>query len=179
MVSGAMTQAACLIAQFRATHFSIAYGICQAFCTSVLDPQVRLEQRRSSPGIGISTYLPSECPHVPLLARDGDVSSSTTSLNLPFFVTIETQFQKFGIAPPSAAEMTAAMQGTSGSKKGHLTQQDQAADGAQGSQVPVIQGQPTQTTQGQHPAAATQEQSGSVVVGCSVLYLVDHRPITH
>lgn len=45
-----------------------------------------------------------------------------------FFVTIETQFQRFGIAPPSAAEVTAAMQGTSGSKKGHLTQQDQAAD---------------------------------------------------
>lgn len=65
MVSGAMTQAACLITQFRATHFSIAYGICQAFCTSALDPQVRLEQRRSSPGIGISTYLPSEFPYVP------------------------------------------------------------------------------------------------------------------
>lgn len=134
MISGAMTQAACLIAQFRANSFFHSLRYLSGFCTSSLDPQVRLEQRRSSPdGIGISTYLPSEFPRVPLPARDGDVISSTLSLNLPFFVTIETQFQGFGITPPSAAEVTAAMQGTSGSKKDHLTQQYQAADGAQGS----------------------------------------------
>lgn len=103
---------------------------------------------------------PSNAPQpMPLKPRhwNFNLPSIRTSIH-PTDVAPARDDDRYGIAPPSLAEVAAAMQGTSGRMPNSLTQQDQAADGTQGSQVPAVRGRSTQTTQ-EHLAAATEEQS--------------------
>ncbi|KAG0698928.1 WD40-repeat-containing domain protein [Suillus ampliporus] len=78
----------------------------------------------------------------------------------PVVVSPARDDDRIGIAPPSEAEVAAAMERTYDNKANSSTQQSQAAAGAQGSQF-LMQG-PTQTTQGQNSVAGTEELSYEV-----------------
>ncbi|KAG1808915.1 WD40-repeat-containing domain protein [Suillus subaureus] len=76
---------------------------------------------------------------------------------------------RYGIAPPSEAEVAAAMESTSDKQLDSSTQQGQAVAGAQGSQVHNIQGPSTPMARAEHSGYDTGESS--CVIGCCGLSL--------
>jgi hypothetical protein len=104
-------------------------------------------------------------------ARDEDVSRS--SLILPRLWHYCNNLQRYAIAPPTEAEMAAAMQYAIDNEVNGSAHQDGAAAGVQDPQ----EGPSTQTSQGQHLALT--EDSSDLMVGCCRLFLVYRRPRSH
>jgi hypothetical protein len=101
-------------------------------------------------------------------ARDEDVSRS--SLMLPRLCHYCNNLQRYAIAPPTEAEKAAAMQ--------YVTDNGSAHQGGAAAEVQDPQGPSTQTSQGQIPAALT-EESSDLTVGCCRLFLVYRRSRSH
>jgi hypothetical protein len=105
-------------------------------------------------------------------ARDEDVSRS--SLILPRLWHYCDNLQRYAIAPPTEAEVAAAMQYVTDNEVNGSVHQSGAAAGGQDLQ----EGPSTQTSQGQNPAAPTEEPS-DLIVGCCRLFLVYRRSRSH
>jgi hypothetical protein len=97
--------------------------------------------------------------------RDEDVSRSHHQY-LPVLDIADRQIlQKYGITPPSEAEVAAAIESTSDKQADSAAQQDQAVAGARGSGVRTMQGQSSiLTARAQNSGADTGESS--YVIGC-------------
>ncbi|KAJ8590851.1 hypothetical protein M405DRAFT_139970 [Rhizopogon salebrosus TDB-379] len=102
-------------------------------------------------------------------ARDEDVSRS--SLMFPRLWHYCNDLQRYAIAPPTEAEMAAAMQHAIGNEVNGSAHQGGAAAGVQDPQ----EGPSTQTTQGQN--ALTDESSD--LIGSCRLFLVYRRSRSH
>lgn len=72
---------------------------------------------------------------------------------------------RYGITPPSEAEVAAAMESTSDKQAHSSAQQSQAVAGARGSEVRTGQGQTTISVAPAHNSGADTDES-SCVIGC-------------
>jgi hypothetical protein len=104
-------------------------------------------------------------------ARDEDVSHS--SLMFPRLWHYCNNLQRYAVAPPTEAEVAAAMQYATENEVNSSAHQGAAIAGVQGPQ----EGSSTQTAQEQNPAVLTEESSD--LIGCCGLYLVCRRSTSH
>jgi hypothetical protein len=104
-------------------------------------------------------------------AQDDDVSRS--SLMLPRLWHYCNNLQRYAIAPPTKAEVAAAMQYATENEVNGSAHQGVTVAGIQGPQ----EGSSPQTAQEQNPAVLTEESSD--LIGCCGLYLVCRRSTSH
>jgi len=109
-------------------------------------------------------------PSIPLQARRWNFSLSTGRIPVHTVdVAPARDEDRYAIAPPTEAEVAAAMQYALGNEVNGSAHQGGAAAGVQGPQ----EGPSTQTAQGQNVAALTEESSD--LIGCCGLFLVCRR----
>ncbi|OAX31748.1 WD40 repeat-like protein [Rhizopogon vinicolor AM-OR11-026] len=110
---------------------------------------------------------------LPLQPRRRNFSLFTRISSVPTVDVAPAQdVERYSIAPPTEAEVAAAMAAAlpqaSGNAVDGQTSQDQAAAGVRGSHV-VSQGQPSQLTQGQHLSPGVEDPSYEI--GCFGIYV--------